>query len=52
MVYSEEFGDIKEAISREKQIKGWSKKKKEALINSKHDELVRRSKRARKQKFY
>jgi putative endonuclease len=52
LVYSEEFGDIKEAISREKQIKGWSKKKKEALINSKHDELVRRSKRARKQKFY
>ena len=52
LVYSEEFNDINQAIRREKQLKGWSKKKKEALINSKHDELVRRSKRSRKQKFY
>jgi putative endonuclease len=33
LVYIEVFNDIREAISREKQIKGWSRKKKEALIN-------------------
>jgi putative endonuclease len=32
LVYSEEFGDIEDAIDAEKQIKGWSRKKKEALI--------------------
>lgn len=31
-VYSAEFGDIWEAIAFEKQIKRWSRKKKEALI--------------------
>lgn len=33
MVYSEFFIDIREAITREKQLKKWSRKKKEALIN-------------------
>ena len=32
LVYSQEFPDILYAIKAERQIKGWSKKKKEALI--------------------
>ena len=32
LVYFEEFSDPTEAISREKQIKGWARAKKEALI--------------------
>jgi len=32
LVFSEEFSDAKLAESFEKQIKGWSRKKKEALI--------------------
>jgi putative endonuclease len=34
LVYLEETGDVKAAIAREKQIKGWLRVKKEALINS------------------
>ncbi len=34
LVYFEEFQSIAEAFYREKQIQGWSRKKKEALINS------------------
>ncbi|MCF6306657.1 MAG: GIY-YIG nuclease family protein [Flavobacteriaceae bacterium] len=33
LVYFEEFQRIDEAFYREKQIQGWSRKKKEALIN-------------------
>jgi putative endonuclease len=33
LVYYEEFARIDEAFNREKQIQGWSRKKKEALIN-------------------
>ena len=33
-VYFETFGDIREAIAREKQIKGWLRAKKVALIES------------------
>ena len=36
LVYFEETGDIEAAILREKQIKGWSRKKKEALIKTKN----------------
>jgi putative endonuclease len=32
LVWSDEFPDIRQAISMERQIKGWSRKKKEALI--------------------
>jgi len=32
LVYLEEFYDVYQAISWEKQIKGWSRKKKEAII--------------------
>ena len=34
LVYYEEYGDIREAIMREKQIKGWVRVKKIALIES------------------
>ena len=34
LVYFEEFARIDEAFYREKQIQGWSRKKKEALINN------------------
>ena len=32
LVYFEAFGDIREAIAREKQIKGWLRRKKVSLI--------------------
>ena len=34
LVYFEEFDRIDSAFKREKQIQGWTRKKKEALINS------------------
>lgn len=34
LLYYEEFQRIDEAFYREKQIQGWSRKKKEALINT------------------
>jgi putative endonuclease len=34
LVYFERFGDVREAIRREKQIKGWLRSKKVALIGS------------------
>jgi putative endonuclease len=36
LVYFEEFGDITIAIDREKQIKGWTRAKKIALIETKN----------------
>ena len=33
LVYFEVFSDVNEAIEREKQLKGWLRKKKIALIN-------------------
>ena len=37
--YFETFYDVNQAISREKQIKGWSRKKKQALIAQIFDNL-------------
>ena len=34
LVYFEDTGDVKSAIAREKQIKGWTRVKKNGLINS------------------
>jgi putative endonuclease len=34
LVYAEAFGDIRDAIAREKQIKGWLRVKKVSLIES------------------
>lgn len=39
LVYCQQFNDIKQAIELEKQIKGWSRKKKEALINEDWEKL-------------
>ena len=38
--YSECFNDVHEALLREKQIKGWSRKKKKALINENWNKLI------------
>ena len=40
LAFSERFTDINQAIRFEKQVKGWSRKKKEALINRDFDLLV------------
>jgi len=34
LVYYEEFADVRAAIAREKQIKGWTRAKKNALVAS------------------
>ena len=39
LIYTEEFIDIKQAIEREKQLKKWSRAKKEALVNNDIDKL-------------
>lgn len=39
LVYVEEFQRIDEAFYREKQVQGWSRKKKEALINNMPEKL-------------
>ena len=40
LVFSERFNDINQAIRFEKQIKGWSRNKKKALINRDFNLLV------------
>jgi putative endonuclease len=40
LVYFEEFQQIDEAFYREKQVQGWSRKKKEALINDQFGKLA------------
>lgn len=47
LVYAKEFETRDEAFQVERQVKGWSKKKKEALINNKIDELKILSSRAK-----
>lgn len=39
LIYYEEYSRIDKAFYREKQIQGWSKKKKEALINGQCEDL-------------
>jgi putative endonuclease len=39
LVYNVQMDDINQAIALEKQIKGWSRKKKEAFINEDWDKL-------------
>ncbi len=39
LVYYEEYDRIDEAFYREKQVQGWGRKKKEALINGEIDDL-------------
>jgi len=44
LVYVENFNDVNQAIAFEKQIKGWSRKKKEAIINNEWGKLPELSK--------
>jgi putative endonuclease len=44
LVLVEEFNDINDAIAREKQIKGWTRRKKEALIAGNFEKLAEYSK--------
>ncbi len=39
LVYFEEFSRIDEAFYREKQVQGWSRRKKEALIEGRYGDL-------------
>jgi putative endonuclease len=38
LVYAEEFSNVREAIAREKQLKGWRRSKKIALIEAENPE--------------
>ncbi len=44
LVYSEEFDSLKAAVFRERQLKRWSRAKKEALISGEFDRLKQLSK--------
>jgi putative endonuclease len=44
LVYFEEYDRIDKAFYREKQVQGWSRRKKEALIKGQHDKLPELSK--------
>lgn len=44
LVWFEEFTNPNEAILKEKQLKGWSRKKKIALIEQNYDKLIEFSK--------
>ncbi len=44
LVYSQELFDINQAIALEKQIKGWTRKKKQALIEENWERLILLSK--------
>lgn len=44
LMHVEEFKDILEAINREKQIKGWTRQKKKALIDGDYELLASLSK--------
>jgi putative endonuclease len=46
LVFCESFNDINQAIAFEKQVKGWNRKKKEAIINGHWDLLPELSKRS------
>jgi putative endonuclease len=39
LVYFEAFGDIRDAIAREKEVKGWRREKKVALIRQMNPKL-------------
>jgi putative endonuclease len=45
LVYYEEFSYIRDAIDAEKQIKGWRREKKEALIRKNYDSLTKLAKK-------
>ncbi len=45
LIFCEQFTDINQAIAFEKQVKGWNRKKKEAIINENWHLLPELSKR-------
>ena len=45
LVYSEEFTNVGEAFAREKQVQGWGREKREALIEGRYEDLVDLSKK-------
>ncbi len=45
LIYYEEYTHVKEAFHREKQIQGWNRKKKIALIEGRHEDLPLLSKK-------
>ena len=45
LVFYAEFTDITIAIEKEKQLKKWSKAKKEALMNNEYDSLINLAKK-------
>ncbi|MBX3569169.1 MAG: GIY-YIG nuclease family protein [Rhizobiaceae bacterium] len=45
LVFAEVYGRITDAIARERQIKGWSRRKKEALIALRYESLPSLSRR-------
>ena len=47
LVHAEEYDRIDEAYAREKQVQGWNRKKREALIRGEHERLKRLSSRGR-----
>jgi len=48
LVFSERFSDVNQAIRFEKQVKGWNRRKKEALINKDFDLLIKLSNKKKK----
>jgi len=42
-LYSQEFPTIREAFNREKQVQGWNRRKREALINGEFEKLPKLS---------
>jgi predicted GIY-YIG superfamily endonuclease len=47
LVFAQEFNDPRDAISAERQVKGWSRAKKAALIAGQFDLLVTLARRRR-----
>jgi putative endonuclease len=52
LVFSARFSDINEAIKFEKQVKGWNRRKKEALIAGNIDLLVKLSNQKGKKNYF
>ncbi|MCA0418939.1 MAG: GIY-YIG nuclease family protein [Proteobacteria bacterium] len=47
LVFAEHFPNILDAISMERRVKGWSRRKKQAMIDGRWDELPELAKRQR-----
>ncbi|GAB6278444.1 MAG TPA: hypothetical protein DCP10_07985 [Bacteroidales bacterium] len=50
LVYFEEYSSVADAFYREKQVQGWTRKKKEALINGEYEDLKSLAKKVWKKK--